>query len=102
MPPAGCGAPPGDAALGSHRARLRARLPARSQGGSVMKLRPFALPLVALVVAVVLGAGMKAHAQIDPLRQSYGVYQQDALAGEIWREDLDTGRYTEHWVLYPR
>ena len=57
---------------------------------------PFALALALLWLC---GHTTRAHAQIDPYRQSYGVYQRDVLVAEIFREDTDAASYTEHWVL---
>ena len=48
-----------------------------------------------------------AAAQVDPGvipvgYQVYDIYERGAVVGWIFRADLDTGRYTEHWVLGPR
>ena len=57
----------------------------------------------ALTLSTAAGAlfATRAHAQVDPLRQSYGVYERGELVGEIYREDLDRAHYTEHWILSP-
>lgn len=65
-----------------------------------MRRNLLALP-VALTLLGLVAHTTRARAQIDPFRQSYGVYQRDQLVGEIFREDTDPVRYTEHWVLYP-
>lgn len=67
-----------------------------------MRRRLFAIP-VSLVLGVLglLGDSSRAHAQLEPDTQSYGVYQNDRLAAEIFREDTSGSNYTEHWVLYP-
>lgn len=56
-----------------------------------------------LTLALVGGVthATRANAQIDPMRQSYGVYERGELVGEIFREDVDPSHYTEHWILYP-
>ncbi len=59
-----------------------------------------ALLVVAALLASLLSLS-RSYAQIDPGEYSYGVYQNSVLVGEIFREDIDTNSYTEHWVLYP-
>ena len=62
------------------------------------------LLLSLLAAAIFLTLSMRApyaRAQIDPFYQSYGLYQQDRLVGEMFREDTNTASYTEHWILYP-
>lgn len=60
---------------------------------------------IAATLSLSMAAGAlfatRAHAQIDPMRQSFGVYERGELVGEIFREDRDPAHYTEHWILYP-
>ena len=57
--------------------------------------------IVAALLLVALLAVPRAHAQLEPTKVSFGVYQEGALVGEIYREDTDTRTYKEYWVLYP-
>lgn len=68
-----------------------------------MRSHLLAIPLAAaLALLGIVSHTPRAHAQIDPLRESYGVYQRDQLVGELFREERDTSHYTEHWVLSER
>lgn len=59
------------------------------------------LATLAALLLVALLAVPRARAQLDPGEHSFGVYQEGALVGEIYREDTDTRTYKEYWVLYP-
>lgn len=62
--------------------------------------KPILVALFALAASSL--GGPAARAQIDPYRISVGVYQNDVLVGEVWRDGVDPARYTEHWVLSAR
>ncbi|MFO0649065.1 MAG: hypothetical protein U0326_22680 [Polyangiales bacterium] len=67
-----------------------------------MQRKTTAIPFVlALSLVGVVAHSNRAGAQIDPYRQSYGVYERDLLVGEIFRDETDPAHYSEHWVLYP-
>jgi hypothetical protein len=55
-----------------------------------------------LAVALLMGLSLQgtAFAQFPPGSQSYDVYQNGVLAGELYVEGSGS-TYTEHWVLFP-
>lgn len=66
---------------------------ARSLGSSLL--------LAVALCCLMLATAPVARAQIDGGARSYGLYENGVLVGELYREDTDPSRYTEHWVLYP-
>lgn len=65
-----------------------------------MRRRPLAASL-ALALLGLSAPAHRAHAQIEPQRGSYGVFQNGRLVGEAFREETDRAHYTEHWVFTP-